>query len=209
MSPVEHTLALSSNFLFVPGTRPERFTKALDSGADGVIIDYWLGAAAGRVTLEVLDARGLVVRHYTSDAPAPIVEAVRPPFPNFWVEVPTALPTGAGHHRVNWDVRYDAPLAFSHSYEINANPGNSTLVITDYADNLSRIGKIIAALDQPAATDVEVVPLKHAIASDLAALVQRALRSALDHGALAPRLAAWYETFDARPSAIATRLADG
>jgi general secretion pathway protein D len=56
---------------------------------------------------------------------------------------------------------------------INANPGNSTLVITDYADNLSRIGKIIAALDQPAATDVEVVPLKHAIASDLATLVQK------------------------------------
>lgn len=56
---------------------------------------------------------------------------------------------------------------------INANPGNNTLVITDYADNLTRIGKIIAALDQPTATDVEVVPLKHAIASDLAALVQR------------------------------------
>jgi len=56
---------------------------------------------------------------------------------------------------------------------INANPGNSTLVITDYADNLARIGKIIAALDQPAATDVEVVPLKHAIATDLATLVQK------------------------------------
>ena len=56
---------------------------------------------------------------------------------------------------------------------INANPGNATLVITDYADNLARIGKIIAALDQPAATDVEVVPLKHAIASDMAVMVQR------------------------------------
>ena len=56
---------------------------------------------------------------------------------------------------------------------INANPGNSSLVITDYADNLTRIGKIIAALDQPAATDVEVIPLQHAIASDMAALVQK------------------------------------
>ena len=56
---------------------------------------------------------------------------------------------------------------------INANPSNSTLIITDYADNLTRLGKIIAALDQPASTDVEVVPLKHAIASDLAALVQK------------------------------------
>jgi len=56
---------------------------------------------------------------------------------------------------------------------INANPGNNTLVITDYADNLQRIGKIIAALDQPSATDVEVIPLKYAVASDVAQLVQR------------------------------------
>ena len=56
---------------------------------------------------------------------------------------------------------------------INANPGSSTLVITDYADNLTRLGKIIAALDQPAASDIEVVPLKHGLAADMAPLVQR------------------------------------
>ncbi len=56
---------------------------------------------------------------------------------------------------------------------INANPGSSTLVITDYADNLTRLGKIIAALDQPASSDVEVIPLKHGLATDMAPLVQR------------------------------------
>ncbi len=56
---------------------------------------------------------------------------------------------------------------------INANPGNNTLVITDYADNLSRLGKIIAALDQPASPDVEIVPLQHAVAADMVALIQR------------------------------------
>lgn len=56
---------------------------------------------------------------------------------------------------------------------INANPGNNTLVITDYADNLQRISRIIAALDTPASTDVEVIQLQHAVASDLATLVQR------------------------------------
>ena len=56
---------------------------------------------------------------------------------------------------------------------INANPGNNSLVITDYADNLQRIGKIIAAMDTPAAGDVEVIPLQHAVAADLAPLVQR------------------------------------
>ena len=56
---------------------------------------------------------------------------------------------------------------------INANPGNNTLVITDYADNLQRIGKIIAAMDTPTSGDVEVIPLRHAVASDIATLVQR------------------------------------
>ena len=56
---------------------------------------------------------------------------------------------------------------------INANPGNNALVITDYADNLQRIAKIIAALDQPSGTDVEIIPLQHAVAADLAPLVQR------------------------------------
>jgi len=54
---------------------------------------------------------------------------------------------------------------------INANPGNNSLVITDYAENLQRLARIVAAMDNPGATDMEVVPLKHAIASDLAALV--------------------------------------
>ena len=60
---------------------------------------------------------------------------------------------------------------------INANPGNNSLVITDYADNLRRIARIIAAMDVSNATDVEVLPLKHAIASDLAPLVLRLVES--------------------------------
>jgi citrate lyase subunit beta/citryl-CoA lyase len=39
MSAVLDTLALARSFLFVPATRPERYAKALASGADAVIID--------------------------------------------------------------------------------------------------------------------------------------------------------------------------
>ena len=56
---------------------------------------------------------------------------------------------------------------------INANPSNNSLVITDYADNLRRLARIIAAVDVANATDVEVLPLKHALAADLAPLVLR------------------------------------
>jgi general secretion pathway protein D len=60
---------------------------------------------------------------------------------------------------------------------INANPVNNSLVITDYADNLRRIARIITALDVSNATDVEVIELKNAIAVDLAPLVTRLLES--------------------------------
>jgi general secretion pathway protein D len=60
---------------------------------------------------------------------------------------------------------------------INVNPGNNSIVITDYADNLQRIGRIIATLDVSNASDVEVIQLKHAIAVDLAPLVLRLVES--------------------------------
>ena len=48
------------------------------------------------------------------------------------------------HENANNLVPVLRPL-ISPNNTINANPGNNTLVITDYADNLQRIGKIIAA----------------------------------------------------------------
>jgi hypothetical protein len=65
------------------------------------------------------------VRHYSSDPIAPVPEAARPPHPNFWVKVEEPLPTDVGMHRVNWNLRYDALPAFTHTFEINANPGET------------------------------------------------------------------------------------
>lgn len=56
---------------------------------------------------------------------------------------------------------------------INVNPGNNSLVITDYADNLQRLARIVAAMDVSNASDVEVIPLRNAIAADMAPLVAR------------------------------------
>ncbi|MEI7762348.1 MAG: CoA ester lyase [Comamonadaceae bacterium] len=46
MSPDHDKLALARSFLFVPATRPERYAKALVSGADAVIIDLEDAVAA-------------------------------------------------------------------------------------------------------------------------------------------------------------------
>jgi general secretion pathway protein D len=58
---------------------------------------------------------------------------------------------------------------------INANPGNNSVVVTDYADNLKRLAKIVAALDVPAASDLDVIPVRYAIATDLASMVNKLL----------------------------------
>ena len=85
------------------------------------------------------------------------------------------------HEQANNLVPILRPL-ISPNNTINVNPGNNSLVVTDYADNLQRIGRIISALDVSSSTDVEVLPLRHALAADLAPVVQRLV----DTGAATP-----------------------
>ena len=58
---------------------------------------------------------------------------------------------------------------------IAAVPTGNALVITDYADNLKRIDRIIASLDVPPAGEPIVVPLRYASAIDLVAVLSRIL----------------------------------
>jgi general secretion pathway protein D len=62
---------------------------------------------------------------------------------------------------------------------ISAYPANNTLVITDYAENLRRLARIIEAIDSPATSEVEVVPLQYGLATDVATI----LNKVLDEGA--------------------------
>ena len=54
---------------------------------------------------------------------------------------------------------------------INAYANNNTLVITDYADNLARLERIIDALDTPYGEGPQVIPIRHASAIDLATML--------------------------------------
>ena len=91
---------------------------------DGVVVYYSLASTpSSPVTLDVMDASGALVRHMSSVPEAAVKEAADPPEPNFWIARPSSLSTNAGTNRTTWDLRYDAPPAFTHSFEINANPG--------------------------------------------------------------------------------------
>jgi general secretion pathway protein D len=58
---------------------------------------------------------------------------------------------------------------------INAYPGNNTIVITDYASNIQRIAKLIASIDSPTTGEVQTIKIKHALAIDIAAILNKAL----------------------------------
>lgn len=64
---------------------------------------------------------------------------------------------------------------------ISAYPANNTLVITDYAENLRRIARIIEAIDSPGAAENEIIQLKYGLATDVATIANRVL----DEGARA------------------------
>ena len=86
------------------------------------------------------------------------------------------------HENANNLVPILRPL-ISPNNTINVNPGTNALIITDYADNLQRMARIIAALDVANATGVEVIALKHALATDLVPMLQRLLDSGAASGA--------------------------
>jgi photosystem II stability/assembly factor-like uncharacterized protein len=108
--------------LFAPAkalrVRPEGFTgtplpkeePAAENPPSGAYVDYYLAAApAAPIVLTVRDARGEIVRRYSStDAPKPIDLATLRSAPE-WVEEPVTLASAAGAHRFVWPLRYAAP----------------------------------------------------------------------------------------------------
>jgi photosystem II stability/assembly factor-like uncharacterized protein len=86
---------------------------------DGAVIDYHLAAAtAGPVTLEVRDARGRLVRRFSSADTFPVDSGLN--IPDYWIRPPQRLSTAAGMHRFVWDLHYPPPPAASGIYPISA-----------------------------------------------------------------------------------------
>jgi len=83
----------------------------------GAIIYYYLSQPPrGEVTLKIFDAAGHLCRTISSTPPPPIQGAL---YTDYWLATPESrsLPTSVGMHRVNWDLRYDDPPAFSHDLQ--------------------------------------------------------------------------------------------
>ncbi len=64
------------------------------------------------------------------------------------------------------------PLVTANNF-IAAYPNNNAIVITDYAENVRRIRRIIESIDVPSTGDVQILRLQNASAIDVAQMLQR------------------------------------
>lgn len=104
-----------------PDTPAPPDTPVGENPPDGAVIDYWLGAPAARVTLEIEDSAGTVVRRFASDDAVPPADP-RLEIPRYWLRAPQTLGGAAGAHRFVWDLHEPPVAAIPPSYPIAAVP---------------------------------------------------------------------------------------
>jgi len=66
------------------------------------------------------------------------------------------------------------PLVTANNF-IGAYPGNNAIIVTDYAENVRRIQRIIEAVDRPVTSDVQILRLQNASAIDIAQMLNRVI----------------------------------
>ena len=162
---------------------------------DGAILDYELppdaatraSAATRKVTLEVMDSAGKVLRRYSSDDPiAPAPEELRAGLiPAYWPLMHGPLPATAGMHRWVWDLHEAPPKAMHYEYPIAAVPhrtpltpqgplvlpGTYTVRLT--VDGRSESAPLVVRMDPRVATTTADLEALHAAQSTLSASLDR------------------------------------
>jgi photosystem II stability/assembly factor-like uncharacterized protein len=85
---------------------------------DGAIIDYYLSATSNaEITLDITDATGKLVRHFSSKDTMYKIPDVN--IPLYWIRPQQILSAEVGSHRFMWDMHY-TPLNIPASYPISA-----------------------------------------------------------------------------------------
>jgi photosystem II stability/assembly factor-like uncharacterized protein len=95
---------------------------------DGAIIDYYLKeATSGPVTLDIQDAAGKTIRHFSSSDTLYTIPNVN--IPTYWIRPQQTLSAHAGPHRMIWDLHYQR-LNVPAEYPISAVYANTAPTAT-------------------------------------------------------------------------------
>jgi len=174
--PAEAVRLRPAGFLGTPFPKDE---AAASNPPAGALLDYVLKRPAQRVTLEIHDEQGALVRRYGSaDAPK------APPVPDLsvapeWKPAATPLPTTAGMHRFVWPLR-DAD-------DVWMPPGRYSVVLD--VDGARSTQPLTVAPDPRLALPPAAYAAQHALARRIADANARATAAAGEAGKLAKALA--------------------
>jgi hypothetical protein len=169
---------------------------------DGAPLDYYLPSTASKVTLEVLDVQGHVVRTFSStDKPEATEEELQKQLiPLYWLRKFHALSTEMGMHRWIWDLHYTAPTSTRHDYPIsaiphdtprmplgpNALPGNYKVRLT--VDGKSFTQALTIKMDPRVKTSLAGLQKKFAAEIQLASLTSRTSEAVLQAASIRAQL---------------------
>ena len=168
---------------------------------DGAIVHYALKAPAKAVTLEILDARGAVVRTYSSNDPEePLVEGRN--IPDYWIRPHRPLLASAGLHRFVWDLHYERPAVNRFDYPMTATyqntprtplgswalPGTYTVRLT--VDGVSQTQPLVVKMDPRVKASAADLTLMFETSRAIDALQRRSAAAVREMRAVATRTAA-------------------
>jgi photosystem II stability/assembly factor-like uncharacterized protein len=127
---ISNQLATASAYLYAPQTairvRWSMYTdtplpqeeSAGQNPPDGAIIDYYLAdKIQGDISMDIVDAKGKIIRHYSSNDKPYTIPDVN--IPLYWIRPQQILSAAPGSHRFLWDMHY-SPLDVPPAYPISA-----------------------------------------------------------------------------------------
>ena len=166
---------------------------------DGAILDYYLARnSSSPVILEILDARGQLVRKFSSsDQPeAADADLKKQLIPLYWLRSYRSLSSEAGMHRWVWDLHYAAPQSTRHEYPIAAVPGDTprsplgpNALPGSYTARLTANGKTITAaftvkMDPRVHVSTAALEKKFQLETHLASLLSETSKALLQAGSI-------------------------
>lgn len=121
---------------------PRYFLWYGENAPDGAVIDYYLNEAPkNKLSLEILDAKGKVIRRYSSK---PKDEEEQPEEGGDEYHPPESIPAEAGMNRFVWDLRYETPVLIPGEVWDSADVPKGTLALPgDYQVRLIAEGKTL------------------------------------------------------------------
>lgn len=102
---------------------PEEPTGA--NPPDGAILDYFLAMDALKVTLEILDTEGNLIRAYSSEDVSETYDTTSMAHPTYWIRPQQNPGTGKGHQRFVWDLKHEPPRGAGTQFSIAATYKNT------------------------------------------------------------------------------------